>query len=279
MHKTSKEKIYLVISASILALISIILFAISDNLLFLLLPFGIIIMGVSFYNPMIGILILLLLMLNPELFNTPEIEPIEVLWLIFFFLISIGGIVKALMRKKISLFYKNRSVIYPLLLFDFFVILSSIVAYTNSVPLIWYMRESRNFWGYFLPILILISVEEKDRKTWAKIFLSVFIFSGFVEGIRQMYFSLEHLSQVSITGTLASVRSFGYATFFGLPCSIFAIALYVEAKTLKQKLFYILYFLFFFFILIASFTRALWLGFTVSLITLYIFFKPLINHD
>jgi len=236
---------------------------------------GFLLLALSFYKPLWGLLILIGFFLAPGLFNTPEVTPLETFWGVLFAAGFGGALARAFFeKKKLLLPLREESFLWGALFFLLWGAISLLVTFREGEKLIWWLRKYVDFVGYFLVFWVVWCISEK-KESWIKVLVSLFFFVGVVKGIQQLiwyYFNF----QEAITGNdFQLLRRGAYAEFFGFPGSILAMCFYLNSKMRREKIFYGILVLFFLLLLGLSFTRSVWLGFGISLLVLLIGFKGL----
>jgi len=236
---------------------------------------GLLLLALSFYKPLWGLLILIGFFLSPGLFNTPEVTPLEIYWGILLAVGFSGALARVLFEKrKLLLPLKEESFLWAALLFLLWSAISLLVTLREGEQLVWWLRKYVDFVGYFLIFWVVWCVSEKEE-SWVKILLGLFFFIGIVKGIQQLIWYYNYFPQAMAESNLGLLRRGAYAEFFGFPGSILAICFYLHSKVKREKIFYGILFLFFLLLLGLSFTRGLWLGFGISLLVLLVGFKGL----
>ena len=236
---------------------------------------GLLLLALSFYKPLWGLLILIGFFLAPGLFNTPEVTPLETFWGVLFAAGFSGALARAFFEKrKLLLPLRKESFLWGALFFLLWGAISLLVTLREGEKTIWWLRKYVDFVGYFLIFWVVWCVSEK-KENWIKILLGLFFFVGIVKGIQQLIWYYSHFQEAITGNDFQLLRRGAYAQFFGFPASILAICFYLYSKTKKEKIFYGILILFFLLLLGLSFTRGLWLGFGISLLVLLIGFKGL----
>jgi len=236
---------------------------------------GLLLLALSFYKPLWGLLILIGFFLAPGLFNTPEVTPLEAFWGVLFAAGLSGALVRAFFEKrKLLLPLREEGFLWGALFFLLWGAISLLVSFREGEKLIWWLRKYVDFVGYFLIFWVVWCISEK-KGSWIKILLSLFFFVGVVKGIQQLTWYYFHFQEAITGNDFQLLRRGAYAQFFGFPGSILAICFYLHSKMRKEKIFYGILVLFFLLLLGLSFTRGLWLGFGISLLVLLIGFKGL----
>ena len=236
---------------------------------------GFLLLALSFYKPLWGLLILIGFFLSPGLFNTAEVTLLEIFWGILFAAGFSGALARAFFEKKnLLLSLREERFLWGALFFLFWGAISLLVTFREGEKLIWWLRKYVDFVGYFLVFWVVWCIGEKEE-SWITILLSLFFFVGIVKGIQQLVWYYCHFQAAIAGDDFQLLRKGAYAQFFGLPGSILAICFYLHSKTKREKIFYGVLVLFFLLLLGLSFTRSIWLGFGVSLCVLLIGFKGL----
>jgi len=272
------EKFIIPISISIGVLIGGLLSMLSihsGSIQVLAFSLGLLLLALSFYKPLWGLLILIGLFLAPGLFNTPEVTPLETFWALLFAAGFSGALARAFFEKrKLLLPLKEESFLWGALFFLLWGAISLLVSFREGEKLIWWLREYVDFVGYFLIFWVVWCISEK-KGSWIKILVSLFFFVGIVKGIQQLIWYYSYLPEAIISNDFQLLRRGAYAEFFGFPGSILAICFYLHSKMRREKILYGILVLFFLLLLGLSLTRSIWLGFGISLIVLLIGFKGL----
>jgi len=245
----------------------------SGSLEFLFLFFGLFFLLVSFYKPLWGVLILVGFFLPSALFRTEEITSLEIFWGVLFIVGFIGALLRTLLeKKKLFLSFKKETILWLALFFLLWGAVSLLTSLRGGEPVIWWLREYVDFIGYFLIFWLVWSIGKKNEK-WIKILVGLFLCIGVVKGLQQLIYYYRYLPQAIALNDFQILRSSFYAEFFGHPCSILAMCLYIYSKKQKEKLFFAFLTLFFLVFLVLSFTRSIWMGFAVSFLILLFKFK------
>jgi O-antigen ligase len=236
---------------------------------------GLLLLVLSFYKPLWGLLILIGFFLSPGLFNTPEVTSSEIYWGILLAAGFSGALARAFFEKRrLLLPLKEESFLWGALFFLLWGAISLLMTLREGEQLVWWLRKYGDFVGYFLIFWVVWCVSEKEE-SWVKILLGLFFFIGIVKGIQQLIWYYNYFPEAMIENNLALLRRGAYAEFFGFPGSILAICFYLHSQAKRDKIFYGILILFFLLLLGLSFTRGLWLGFGISLLVLLIGFKGL----
>lgn len=245
----------------------------SGSVKFLFLFFGLFFLLVSFYKPLWGVLILVGFLLSPALFRTEEITSLEIFWGVLFIIGFIGALLRAFLEnKKLFLSFKKETILWLALFFLFWGAVSLLTSLRGGESVIWWLREYVDFMGYFLIFWLVWSIGKKNEK-WIKILVGLFLCIGVVKSLQQLIYYYHYLPQAIALNNFQILRSSFYAEFFGHPCSILAMCLYIYSKKQKEKLFFAFLTLFFLVFLVLSFTRSIWIGFAVSFLILLFKFK------
>lgn len=245
----------------------------SSSVKFLFLFFGLFFLLVSFYKPLWGVLILVGFFLPPALFRTEEITSLEIFWGVLFIVGFIGALLRTLLeKKKLFLSFKKETILWLALFFLLWGAVSLLTSLRGGEPVIWWLREYVDFIGYFLIFWLVWSIGKKNEK-WIKILVGLFLCIGVIKGLQQLIHYYRYLPQAIALNNFQILRSSFYAEFFGHPCSILAMCLYIYSKKQKEKLFFAFLTLFFLVFLVLSFTRSIWMGFAVSFSILLFKFK------
>jgi len=236
---------------------------------------GFLLLALSFYKPLWGLLILIGFFLAPGLFNTPEVTPLETFWGVLFAAGFGGALARAFFeKKKLLLPLREESFLWGALFFLLWGAISLLVTFREGEKSIWWLRKYVDFVGYFLVFWVVWCISEK-KGSWIKVLVSLFFFVGVVKGIQQLIWYYSNFQEAITSNDFQLLRRGAYAEFFGLPGSILAICFYLNSKMRREKIFYGVLILFFLLLLGLSFTRSIWLGFGASLLVLLIGFKGL----
>jgi len=236
---------------------------------------GFLLLALSFYKPLWGLLILIGFFLAPGLFNTPEVTPLETFWGVLFAAGFGGALARAFFeKKKLLLPLREESFLWGALFFLLWGAISLLVTFREGEKLIWWLRKYLDFVGYFLVFWVVWCIGEKKR-SWIKVLVSLFFFVGVVKGIQQLIWYYSNFQEAITGNDFQLLRRGAYAEFFGFPGSILAICFYLNSKMRREKIFYGVLIFFFLLLLGLSLTRSIWLGFGISLLVLLIGFKDL----
>ena len=236
---------------------------------------GFLLLALSFYKPLWGLLILIGFFLAPGLFNTPEVTPLETFWGVLFAAGFGGALARAFFeKKKLLLPLREESFLWGAFFFLLWGAISLLVTFREGEKLIWWLRKYVDFVGYFLVFWVVWCISEK-KGSWIKVLVSLFFFVGVVKGIQQLIWYYSHFQEAMIGNDFQLLRRGAYAEFFGFPGSILAMCFYLNSKMRREKIFYGVLILFFLLLLGLSLTRSIWLGFGISLLVLLIGFKDL----
>lgn len=236
---------------------------------------GFLLLALSFYKPLWGLLILIGFFLAPGLFNTPEVTPLETFWGVLFAAGFGGALARAFFeKKKLLLPLREESFLWGALFFLLWGAISLLVTFREGEKLIWWLRKYVDFVGYFLVFWVVWCISEK-KGSWIKVLVSLFFFVGVVKGIQQLIWYYSNFQEAITNNDFQLLRRGAYAEFFGFPGSILAMCFYLNSKMRREKIFYGVLILFFLLLLGLSLTRSIWLGFGISLLVLLIGFKGL----
>jgi len=236
---------------------------------------GFLLLALSFYKPLWGLLILIGFFLAPGLFNTPEVTPLEIFWGVLFAAGFGGALARVFFEKrKLLLPLREESFLWGALFFLLWGAISLLVSFREGEKLIWWLRKYVDFVGYFLVFWVVWCISEK-KGSWIKVLVSLFFFVGVVKGIQQLIWYYSNFQEAITGNDFQLLRRGAYAEFFGFPGSILAMCFYLNSKMKREKIFYGILVLFFLLLLGLSFTRSVWLGFGISLLVLLIGFKGL----
>lgn len=236
---------------------------------------GFLLLALSFYKPLWGLLILIGFFLAPGLFNTPEVTPLETFWGVLFAAGFGGALARAFFeKKKLLLPLREESFLWGALFFLLWGAISLLVSFREGEKLIWWLRKYVDFVGYFLVFWVVWCISEK-KGSWIKVLVSLFFFVGVVKGIQQLIWYYSNFQEAITSNDFQLLRRGAYAEFFGFPGSILAMCFYLNSKMRREKIFYGVLILFFLLLLGLSLTRSIWLGFGISLLVLLIGFKGL----
>ena len=236
---------------------------------------GFLLLALSFYKPLWGLLAMIGLFLSPTLFNTPAVTPVETFWGVLFAAGFGGALARAFFeKKKLLLSLRKESFLWGALFFLLWGVISLLVTFREGEKFVWWLRKYADFVGYSLVFWVLWCLSEK-KGSWLKILLGLFFFVGVVKGMQQLIWYYSNFQEAIIANDFQLLKRGAYAEFFGFPGSILAICFYLNSKLRREKIFYGVLILFFLLLLGLSLTRSIWLGFGVSLLVLLIGFKDL----
>ena len=236
---------------------------------------GFLLLALSFYKPLWGLLVLIGFFLSPGLFNTPEVTPLETFWGVLFAAGFSGALARAFFeKKKILLPLREEGFLWGALFFLVWGAISLLVTFREGEKLIWWLRKYVDFVGYFLVFWVVWCISEK-KGSWIRALVGLFFFVGVVKGIQQLIWYYSNFQEAMTGNDFQLLKRGAYAEFFGFPGSILAICFYLNSKTRREKIFYGVLILFFLLLLGLSLTRSIWLGFGISLLVLLIGFKDL----
>ncbi len=236
---------------------------------------GLLLLALSFYKPLWGLLILIGFFLSPSLFNTPQITPLEIYWGVLFAAGFSGALARVLFEKrKLLLPLKEEGFLWLALFFLLWGAISLLVTLREGEKLIWWLRKYVDFAGYFLIFWVVWCVSEK-KESWVKILLGLFFFIGIVKGSQHLLWYYHHFPQAMAESNLGLLRKGAYAEFFAFPGSTLALCLCINSKIRRMRFLFGALALFFLVLLVLSLTRSVWLGFGIGFLVLLIGFKPL----
>jgi len=243
------------------------------SLKFLFLFSGFFLLLLSFYKPLWGIIILIGFFLIPALFNSREVTFLEIFWGMFFITGFTGAMLRAFLEnRKLLLSFKEESILWLTMFFLLWGGASLLVSLNEGEPAIWWVRKYADFIGYFLIFWVVWSINKRDEK-WIKILVAFFLCIGAIKGLQQSIYYYHYFPKAITSNNFQILRRVSYVQFFGFPCSILTMCLYIYSKRLREKLFFVFLTLFFLLFLILSFTRSIWIGFVVSFLILLFRFK------
>jgi len=243
------------------------------SLKFLFLFCGFFLLLLSFYRPLWGAIILIGFFLSPVLFNSPQITLLEIFWGILFITGFTGALLRAFLeKKKLLLSFEKESILWLTMFFLLWSGASLLVSLNEGEPAIWWLRKYVDFIGYFLILWLVWSID-KRREKWIKILVALFLCIGAIKGLQQLIYYYHYFPEAIAFNNFQILRRGSYAQFFGFPCSIMTMCLYIYSKKKIDKLFFAFLSFFFLIFLVLSFTRSIWMGFVVSFLILLFRFK------